>query len=63
MAPGLDAGLGEEGIDLKGTVADFEKRMIAQALERTGGNQSEAARLLGVTRDVLRYSLSKYGLK
>ncbi|MFQ5945224.1 MAG: helix-turn-helix domain-containing protein [Anaerolineae bacterium] len=37
--------------------------MIAQALERAGGNQSEAARLLGVTRDVLRYSLSKYDLK
>ena len=63
LAPSFDASLDKEGIDLKGTVAEFEKRMIAQALERTGGNQSEAARLLGITRDVLRYSLSKYGLK
>ncbi len=63
LAPSLEATLDDAGIDLKGTVAEFERRMIAQALERTGGNQSEAARLLGVTRDVLRYSLSKYGLK
>jgi len=52
----------EEGIDLKRTVAEFEKRMIEEALEKSGGNQSQAARLLGISRDVLRYSLQKYDL-
>ncbi len=60
--PGLELSLGEEGIDLKRTVAEFEKRMIEEALQKTGGNQSQAARLLGISRDILRYSLQKYNL-
>lgn len=54
--------LGAGGLDLKATVARFERRMIEEALRRANGNQSEAARLLGISRDVLRYSLQKYGL-
>lgn len=33
-----------------------------QALERTGGNQSRAAKLLGLTRDQARYRIAKFGL-
>ena len=33
-----------------------------QALERSGGNQSEAARLLGIGRFALRYRMEKMGL-
>ena len=62
LVPGLEVSLDEEGIDLKRTVAEFEKRMIEEALRKTGGNQSQAARLLGISRDVLRYSLQKYDL-
>ena len=58
----LDLPLGEEGMDLKGTMEAFERRMIEEALRRSGGNQSQAARLLGISRDMLRYSLQKYGL-
>jgi DNA-binding NtrC family response regulator len=58
----LEVPLGEEGIDLKGTMEAFERRMIEEALRRSGGNQSQAARLLGISRDMLRYSLQKYGL-
>jgi transcriptional regulator with PAS, ATPase and Fis domain len=37
-----------------------EKDLIEQALIRTGGNQSQAAKLLGISRFALRYRLKKY---
>ncbi len=49
----------EAGIDLY----DVEKRLIQQALNRAGGNQSKASRLLSITRDTLRYKMKKYGLR
>jgi DNA-binding protein Fis len=36
--------------------------MLMQALERAGGNQTQAARALGITRDTLRYRMKKYSL-
>ena len=42
-----------EGISLE----ELEKELIKQALERTGGNKSAAARLLGLTRTKLRTRL------
>lgn len=44
------------GIDL----AQLERSMIQQALQLTGGNQTRAAKLLGLTRDTLRYRLEKF---
>ncbi len=41
---------------------DTEKRIIADALANAAGNQSEAARLLRIGRDALRYKMKKYGL-
>ena len=40
-----------------------ERRLIQQALERSGGNQVRAARLLGITRDKLRYKIKKHHLR
>jgi two-component system response regulator PilR (NtrC family) len=54
--------LPEEGLDLERVVEDFERSLIIRALERTGGNRTEAARLLGVTFRSLRYRLSKLGI-
>jgi two-component system response regulator AtoC len=51
------------GVDMKATVARIEKRMIEEALAQSEGNKSKAARLLGVSRDVLNYSIQKYGLQ
>lgn len=39
-----------------------ERRLISDALAKANGNQSEAARLLRVGRDALRYKMKKYGL-
>ncbi|MEI7705068.1 MAG: sigma-54 dependent transcriptional regulator [Deltaproteobacteria bacterium] len=41
---------------------DVERKLIQEALDRTSGNQSRAARLLGITRDTLRYRLKKHGM-
>jgi DNA-binding NtrC family response regulator len=42
---------------------DVERSLIEQSLKRTGGNQTRAARLLGLTRDTLRYRLKKFELE
>ncbi len=52
----------EEGIDLEALVERFERRLIAQALERTGGVKKDAARLLGISYRAMRHRLSKYGI-
>jgi transcriptional regulator with PAS, ATPase and Fis domain len=51
------------GVDMKATIAGIEKRMIREALAEAEGNKSHAARLLGVSRDVLNYSIQKYDLQ
>ena len=48
-----------EGISLDGV----EKELIMQALERSGHNQTKAARLLGVSRHTFRYRLEKHGFQ
>jgi DNA-binding NtrC family response regulator len=47
--------LPDEGIDLE----QVELLLVRQAMERSGGNQTRAAELLGVSRDQLRYRLKK----
>ena len=42
---------------------ELERAHIIRALEAVGGNQSQAARLLDITREKLRYRLRKYGIK
>lgn len=44
------------------SLEELERELICQALERTDGNKTGAARLLGMSRDTLRYRLEKYGL-
>ncbi len=47
-----------EGIDL----AAVERSFVEQALERCQGNQTRAARLLGISRFALRHRIDRYGL-
>jgi DNA-binding NtrC family response regulator len=39
-----------------------ERLLIQTALDRSGGNVSQAARLLGISRDTLRYRLERHGM-
>jgi two-component system NtrC family response regulator len=50
--------LPEHGVSLEA----FEKQMILQALKKCGGNQTQAARYLSMSRRTLAYRLEKYGV-
>jgi two-component system, NtrC family, response regulator AtoC len=47
------------GVDLE----QVERDLVIQALRRTGGNQTQAARLLHLNRDQIRYRIEKFGLE
>ncbi len=44
------------------SLAAQERQLVSNALERASGNQSQAARALGIGRDALRYKMKKHGL-
>ena len=44
------------------TLEQWEDEMVQEALRRASGNKSQAARLLGLSRNALRYRLSKIGI-
>lgn len=44
------------------TLDEYEQSILREALRRSNGNKSQAARLLGITRNALRYRLSQMGL-
>jgi DNA-binding NtrC family response regulator len=47
---------------LPATVEAVERKMITEALARSGGVQTRAAEILGISERTLRYKLTKYGL-
>jgi DNA-binding NtrC family response regulator len=47
-----------DGVDLE----EVERQLLVQALERAGGNQTQAGHLLGLNRDQVRYRVEKFGL-
>ncbi|MGB0647619.1 MAG: sigma-54-dependent transcriptional regulator [Bradymonadia bacterium] len=54
--------LPEAGLNLDGVVGSVERQLIQQALDRTHGNKTEAAKLLGISFRSLRYRLDKIEL-
>jgi DNA-binding NtrC family response regulator len=50
--------LPHDGISLD----EVERQLLVQALERSGGNQTQAGQLLGINRDQVRYRIEKFGL-
>ncbi|MCL4796779.1 MAG: sigma 54-interacting transcriptional regulator [Bryobacteraceae bacterium] len=53
------AAIPDTGLSLE----DNERRLLVQALEKTSGNQTQAARLLRITRDTLRYKMKKFDIR
>ena len=47
-----------DGVNLE----ELERSFVVQALERSSGNQTRAATLLGLNRDQIRYRIEKFGL-
>jgi Nif-specific regulatory protein len=47
---------------LSSVVEAQEKSLIIEALEETGGNQTKAAKILGTTKRILQYKISKMGI-
>jgi transcriptional regulator with PAS, ATPase and Fis domain len=58
LAPDGKFTLPENGISLD----EVEKDLIVQALERTKNNKAQAAKLLQISYDTLRYQVKKFGL-
>ncbi len=54
---GTDAGLVYDRV-----IEDVERRLISRVLDQVDGNQTEAARMLGVTRTTIRAKISKLGI-
>lgn len=51
------------GLDLGRNVSELESRLIRQALEKTRGNRSRAAELLGISRPTLYAKITEYGIE
>ena len=54
--------LPDSGIQLEKQVADFTKALLSNALERAAGRKKEAAQLLGLNKDQMKYLCRKYNL-
>ncbi len=56
------AGVLPIAVDGRQSLDQIEARVIEEAMRRSGGNVSAAARLLGISRQTLRYRIEKHGL-
>lgn len=59
---GLVAQMIERGILFDEAVGEFEKRFIKKVLDRTNGNQSRAAEMLGIHRNTLSRKIGEHKL-
>ena len=58
LGPGMEPGARTGSLRLE----DNEKQLISRALERTDGNKTRAAELLGITREGLRKKMLRFGM-
>ncbi|MBT8492074.1 MAG: sigma 54-interacting transcriptional regulator [Deltaproteobacteria bacterium] len=63
QAIGSGAAVPIDPSDMRGTIADVERQSIVAALEACDGNQTKAAKKLGISRRSLIYKMEKHGLK
>ncbi|RME24257.1 MAG: sigma-54-dependent Fis family transcriptional regulator, partial [Deltaproteobacteria bacterium] len=62
-APVPEKPAGPEDLSIKRATAELESRLIRAALERTGGNRTQAAKLLEISTRTLIYKLKDYGIQ
>jgi DNA-binding NtrC family response regulator len=62
LEPAVDGSSGGPGSPAPGSMEEIEKRAILEALEKCGGNKSQAARELGISRRKLIYKLRSWGM-
>ena len=62
IAAALRAPLSPEGVDLTALTGSLEAELVRRAYVEADGNQTRAARLLGLNRDKLRYRLKLYAI-
>ena len=63
LQPSASGGVPSDFLAEGTTLEEHEQQLIREALRRAGGNKSQAARLLGLTRNALRYRLSQMGIE
>ena len=61
-APPASAPRTDDSLELKPQVEELERALVEEALRRTGGNQTAAAKLLGLSRYGLQKKLKRYGI-
>jgi DNA-binding NtrC family response regulator len=49
--------------DVRGALADYERQRILDALDQVHGNQSQAAKILGLPRRTLAYKMARLGIR
>jgi len=54
---------GELGLPEGMSLDQYEQELIKNALKQADGNKSQAARILGLTRNALRYRLTQMGIE
>ena len=45
------------------TLDELERKVIEESLRRAGWNQTQAAKMIGLSRRTLQYRMEKYGIK
>ena len=58
--PSFSRELGDSSLDLRSALEQLERKLIDKALQKAGGNRTEAAALLGLNRTTLVEKLRKY---
>jgi len=62
LAPPAAGANGPESASLRSGVHEYERARIVEALEQCSGNQTRAAKLLGISRMTLSARMDAYGL-
>ena len=53
----------KRSLSLEGAVANFERELIVEALKKTNGNQTKAAKELATSLRIINYKIHRYGIE